>query len=183
MKIYTKKGDYGETSLFDGSKISKADVRLEAIGTVDELNAHIGMLRDQISQSNIDFSSQLIELQKQLFIIGSHLAASNIEVKKKLPKLKESYIQDMEQIIDRMDSELPKMNHFILPGGHVILSQCHISRTVCRRAERDSIKLMETFTCDPFIPKYLNRLSDLLFILCRYLSLKLNISETKWLPT
>ena len=180
MKIYTKTGDQGTTALFGGKRVSKADLRIETYGTVDELNSWIGLLRDQeVNAIRKDF---LITLQDRLFTIGSILATEPGNTKVKIPALTAEDIQALEKSIDEMDSLLPPMKSFILPGGHPSVSYCHITRTVCRRSERLVIALHNQESVDPLVIQYLNRLSDYLFVLSRKISLELNIEDTPWKP-
>ncbi len=191
MKIYTKTGDKGKTSLLGGKRISKNNVRIEAYGTIDELNSHIGLLKDQ----NIDLYSKeiLIGVQNQLFTIGSILATDpegrfakpKIEKNNRginIPELKETDVFLFENEIDLMNKLLPEMKWFVLPGGHPFVSQCHIARCVCRRAERRVIALSEESFVPEIIIKYLNRLSDYLFVLSRKISMDLKIKEVPWRP-
>jgi cob(I)alamin adenosyltransferase len=180
MKIYTKKGDKGETGLIGGVRVSKNDLRINAYGTVDELNAHIGMLRDSIS--NNAFEMQLLDIQDRLFTAGSLLAVGEKGTSMKLPELMESDITMLESWIDKMDQSLPEMKTFVLPGGHLTVSKCHIARTVCRRAERIIVELSNRVNVDSVILSYFNRLSDYLFTLSRKLSADLNAKETPWVP-
>jgi cob(I)alamin adenosyltransferase len=180
MKIYTKTGDQGTTSLFGGKRVSKSDLRIEAYGTVDELNSYIGLLRDQ--EVNKKFSGVLVEIQDRLFTIGSILATEPSNVKVKIPLLQEADIIFLEQEIDEMDSQLPAMKSFVLPGGHPSVSFGHVTRTVCRRAERLVIALDQQEKVNTLTIKYLNRLSDYLFVLCRMMSQELGVEETPWKP-
>lgn len=180
MKIYTKTGDQGTTALFGGKRLSKADPRIETYGTVDELNSYIGLVRDQ--DVNEKRKHVLIEIQDRLFTIGSILATEPGNNKVKLPELSESDIEFLEKQIDAMEEELPPMRSFVLPGGHSSVSQCHIARTVCRRAERLTISLSSLEKVQPVIIKYLNRLSDYLFVLSRRMSHELGAEETPWKP-
>lgn len=178
MKIYTKGGDSGSTSLLGGTKVSKNDLRIEAYGTVDELNSHVGVLRDVI---NIEqYSSQLIAIQNTLFTIGSNLALEKEPKGFSIPKINENHIIQLENWMDSMDEELPKLQNFILPGGHISVSQSHVCRVVCRRAERRCVDLKNQTAVDVLLIKYLNRLSDYFFMLSRILSLKLNANEIPW---
>ncbi len=180
MKIYTKTGDEGSTSLFGGRRVSKSALRIDTYGTIDELNSWVGVLRDQdINQKR---SSSLLEIQDRLFTIGSILAAEPGNSKVKVPSLLESDITFIEKAIDNMDAILPPMRSFVLPGGHVSISWGHVARTVCRRAERLVISLHEIEKVDPLVIKYLNRLSDYLFVLCRMMTLELEVVETAWKP-
>jgi len=180
MKIYTKKGDQGKTGLIGGTRVSKDDMKIEAYGTVDELNAHIGCLRDSVENKN--YSEQLIEIQDRLFTAGSILAVGDSGTKMKLPSLHEEDITTLEKWIDNMDTNLPEMKSFVLPGGHQTVSICHIARTVSRRAERRVVTLAQHVSIDPLLLRYFNRLSDYLFTLGRVLTIELNIQETPWNP-
>jgi cob(I)alamin adenosyltransferase len=182
FKIYTKTGDSGSTSLIGGTKISKADLRIEAYGTVDELNSFIGLCRDLISNKHA--KTTLREIQDRLFTIGSSLAVDPAKESKLLiPDLHETDIIALEQEIDVMNEALPAMKNFILPGGHVTVSNIHITRCVCRRAERLCVRLIETsHESYPLIIKYLNRLSDYLFMLARFIGQELNAPEIPWKP-
>jgi len=180
MKIYTKTGDAGSTSLFGGKRVSKADLRIDTYGTVDELNSYIGLLRDQ--EVNAKRKNVLVEIQDRLFTIGSILATEPGNVKVKVPSLNEDDIVFLEREIDTMEEKLPPMRSFVLPGGHPSVSFCHVARTVCRRAERLVIALDAQEKVDPLIVKYLNRLSDYLFILSRKMTAELGAEETPWKP-
>ncbi len=177
MKIYTKRGDKGETSLIGGSRVSKTHSRIEAYGTVDELNSSIGVIRDSAKYRELD--PFLVEIQNTLFTIGSELA-STPDSKMVLPKLKDEQIEELEAEMDRMDEELPQLKNFILPGGEITASHCHVSRCICRRAERRVVALSELSEIDERIVRYLNRLSDYLFTLARYYTLKHGGIETQW---
>lgn len=180
MKIYTKTGDEGTTSLFGGTRVSKSDLRIDTYGTVDELNSYIGLLRDQdVNQKRKDV---LAEIQDRLFTIGSILATEPGNTKVKIPSLTEQDIQFLEKEIDAMDAELPPMRFFVLPGGHASVSFGHVARTVCRRAERLTIALDQIEKVEPLVIKYLNRLSDYLFMLCRKMTSELKVEETPWKP-
>lgn len=182
MKVYTKTGDKGTTSLIGGTKVSKAHLRIEAYGTVDELNSYIGLCKDLLTGNDSD--STLQEIQDRLFTIGSALACDpEKETKMKIPDLKEEDINLLEKEIDRMSDMLPVMKSFILPGGHPTVSHLHIARCVCRRAERCCVRLeAEKNEVDPVITKYLNRLSDYLFILARYAGHLLSVPDIPWKP-
>ncbi len=180
MKIYTKTGDTGTTALFGGKRVSKADLRIETYGTVDELNAHIGLVRDQ--EVNQKRTALLVGIQDRLFTIGSILATEPGNDKVKVPPLLMSDVEELEKEIDAMDSELPAMRFFVLPGGHPSVSICHIARTVCRRTERLVIALSIQEEVRPEVIKYLNRLSDYLFVLGRKMSHELGAEETPWKP-
>ena len=180
MKIYTKTGDSGTTSLFGGERVLKSHYRIAAYGTVDELNSYIGLLRDQdINQSSTE---TLIEIQNNLFVIGSILATEPGNTKVKTPHINPSGIQLLENAIDIIDSDLPPLKNFILPGGHPSVSFGHVARTVCRRAERLVIELDSHEKIDPLVIQYLNRLSDYLFMLCRKMSADLGAREIPWKP-
>jgi cob(I)alamin adenosyltransferase len=180
MKIYTKTGDQGTTGLFGGKRVSKSNIRIDTYGTVDELNSWIGLLRDlEINKNRVDV---LIEIQDRLFTTGSILATEPNNSKVKIPDLVDADIQLLEKEIDRMDSELEPMKSFILPGGHQSVSYCHIARTVCRRAERLTVQLQEEEPINTMVIKYLNRLSDYLFVLSRQMGKDLAIQETPWKP-
>lgn len=187
MKVYTKTGDKGTTALFGGTRVPKYNIRIESYGTVDELNSHIGLIRDQ--EINLRYKNTLIEIQDRLFTVGAILATppeketlKNGKPRLTIPKISETDIELLENEIDAMESELPPMTHFVLPGGHTTVSYCHIARCVCRRAERLSVHLNDLEPTDPFVIKYLNRLSDYLFVLARKLSHDLQADEVKWIP-
>ena len=180
IRIYTKTGDKGETSLIGGTRLPKHHMRIEAYGNVDELNSFIGVVRDH--QMDDEIAKVLIEIQDRLFTIGSSLAADPEKNKMKLPEVKEEDITLLEKTIDDMDAELPEMKSFVLPGGHPAVSFCHVARCVCRRAERSVLKLAENEKVNEIIYKYLNRLSDYLFVLSRKLTKDLNAEETPWKP-
>jgi cob(I)alamin adenosyltransferase len=182
MKIYTKTGDKGTTSLIGGTKVPKSDLRIEAYGTVDELNSCIGLCRDLLK--NKRSRKVLLEIQDRLFIIGSLLACDpNKETKMKIPELEETDIVFLEKEIDKMDEVLPAMKNFILPGGHKSVSALHLARCICRRAERCCVRLQqENHEEDSIIIKYLNRLSDYLFVLARFIGNQLKAKEIPWKP-
>lgn len=181
-KIYTKTGDKGQTSLIGGTKVPKSHLRIEAYGTVDELNSHIGLCRDLLNGEPT--LSLFQEIQDRLFTIGSSLACDPIkEPKLRIPDLKEDDVTLLEKEMDHMNETLPAMKSFILPGGHTIVSQLHIARCVCRRAERCCVRLeLESLEVDPLILKYLNRLSDYLFVLSRFTGHEMKIAEIPWKP-
>ena len=180
IKIYTKTGDLGKTSLIGGTKVLKSNIRIEAYGTVDELNSYIGLAGDQLTQEH----SKIIlkEIQDRLFTIGSSLACDpDKEPLMKMPDLKETDITLLEKEIDTMNDELPAMKSFILPGGHVAVSTLHVVRCICRRTERICVHMQELHLfVDPLVIKYLNRLSDYLFVLARYSGNLLKVEEVKW---
>jgi len=180
MKVYTKTGDRGTTGLLGGKRVSKANIRIDSYGTVDELNSYLGLLRDQ--EILINKSPELIEIQNNLFIIGSLLASDPDKNKINIPKLEDDNVLKLEQKIDEMDKELPVMKNFVLPGGHESVSFCHITRCVCRRAERLVVELQDSEEVHFLVIKYLNRLSDYLFILSRWMTLHLGAKETPWVP-
>lgn len=180
MKVYTKTGDKGTTGLIGGTRVPKHHLRIDAYGTVDELNAHIGLLRDQdLDKETINL---LLEIQDRLFTIGSHLAADPEKSKMQLPELHDSDVELLEKAMDQMNETLPEMRSFVLPGGHPVVSYCHIARCVCRRAERLVVGLAETSTIPAVIVQYLNRLSDYLFVLSRLLTQHFKAKETPWNP-
>jgi cob(I)alamin adenosyltransferase len=180
MKIYTKTGDQGTTSLFGGKRVSKADQRIDTYGTVDELNSWIGVIRDQ--EVNSSRKEILVAIQDRLFTIGSMLATEPGNTRVKIPSLTEDDILILENKIDSMETGLPPMRSFVLPGGHPSVSFGHVARTVCRRAERLVISLHETEPVDPLVIKYLNRLSDYLFVLTRQMTQDLSADESPWKP-
>ncbi len=180
MKIYTKTGDEGLTSLFGGKRVSKSELRIDTYGTTDELNAWIGVLRDL--EVNKNRKDTLVEIQDRLFTIGSILATEPGNTKVKIPSLSEDDVIFLEKKIDEMDAVLKPMKFFVLPGGHPSVSWGHVARTVCRRSERLTIALNQSEKIDPLVIKYLNRLSDFLFVLCRMMTHELKIEETPWKP-
>lgn len=180
MKIYTKKGDSGTTQLIGGTRIPKYSIRIEAYGTVDELNSYIGLIRDQAI--NETYKSDLIEIQDRLFTLGSWLAADPEKSRMKLPDLLASDVEFLETNIDKMDESLEPMKYFVLPGGHQTVSFCHLARCVCRRAERIATQLQAEDYVAPIILQYLNRLSDYLFVLGRKLTVDLDALEQPWKP-
>lgn len=186
MKIYTKTGDSGETSLFGGKRVPKSDLRIDAYGTIDELNAYVGLLRDSVMSSrHQDF---LLEIQNNLFVVGAFLATppesqikKNGENRLKIDNINEETLKELEDEIDALEAQLPTMTHFILPGGHTTVSHCHIARTICRRAERVCVQLQKNEFVSADIIGYLNRLSDYLFVLARMLTKELQVEEIKWI--
>jgi cob(I)alamin adenosyltransferase len=181
MKIYTRTGDQGQTSLLNGKRVAKDSLRIEAYGTIDELNSHIGMLRDLSGEPKQEL---LTSIQVKLFDIGSRLAAGNEETasKFKVPLTEDGDVTALEAAMDAMDMDLQPMRNFILPGGHPAVSQAHICRTVCRRAERIAIRLAAEEPVPEIIVRYLNRLSDLLFVLARWTGQRLKVEEIPWKP-
>lgn len=187
MKIYTKTGDKGSTSLYGGQRVSKSNPRIEAYGTVDELNSYIGLLKDQ--EIDCETKGCLLKIQHDLFTLGAMLATpkdkellKNGKERLNIPKITIKNIILLEQEIDKMNTLLPQMTNFILPGGHQTVSFCHISRCICRRAERITTALSENEDINTDIIVYLNRLSDYLFVLARKLSKDLSVKETPWVP-
>jgi cob(I)alamin adenosyltransferase len=187
MKIYTKTGDKGTTALFGGTRVSKHHIRIDSYGTIDELNAWLGLIRDQEIASH---SKKLLAvIQDKLFTIGAILATDPEKALLKsgkerlnIPKINASDIELLEKEMDAMSESLPPMTHFILPGGHTTVSYCHIARTVCRRAERMATQLFEKEPFEKNVLSYINRLSDYLFVLARKLSKDLKADEIKWIP-
>ena len=182
MKIYTKTGDKGTTSLIGGTKVSKAHLRIEAYGTIDELNSYTGLCKDLITDK--ESTVVLQEIQDRLFTIGSALACDpQKETKMKIPDLEEDDINLLEKEIDKMNETLPPMKSFIVPGGHPTISHLHIARCICRRSERCCVRLeAENNEVAPIIIKYLNRLSDYLFVLARYTAHLLKVEDMPWKP-
>lgn len=180
MKIYTKTGDAGETGLFGGQRVAKNHTRIEAYGTLDELNAFVGLLRDAATEATV--RDTLFEVQNRLFSLGAYLATP--------PKPDGTLIMELdirpedvallEAAMDAMDAELEPLRNFILPGGHTTVSYAHLARTVCRRAERLCVAMQQTEALDPRLVQYLNRLSDYFFVLARYLSKTLGAAEIVW---
>lgn len=181
MKIYTKTGDKGMTSLIGGTRVPKNSVRLESYGTIDELNSYLGMIRSYPVDPLI--AEELTEIQSRLFDVGGHLATDPqaSQVKSKLG-IKERDIQKLEEAIDRMDTQVPPLKYFVLPGGDPLVSFCHIARTVCRRAERRILDLASEAEVDERVIKYVNRLSDYLFMLSRKVAYDQQVEEKKWIP-
>lgn len=180
MKIYTKKGDAGQTSLLGGTQVPKYDLRIEAYGTIDELNAYLGLISDQ--ELAREFISLIRLVQNQLFTIGSHLANDPEKSQFTLPELHDTETDLLEKSIDKMNAQLPELRNFVLPGGHLANSMAHVARCVCRRAERRVVELHAQQPVHPIIIPFLNRLSDWLFVLSRYLSHKSDSPEVIWTP-
>ncbi|ARV08968.1 ATP:cob(I)alamin adenosyltransferase [Winogradskyella sp. PC-19] len=187
MKIYTKTGDKGTTALFGGTRVPKHHIRIESYGTIDELNSHIGLIRDQAIDPM--HKKVLMEIQDRLFTVGAILATDpekatlkNGKDRLNIPKISEADIKLLEENMDSMNATLPPMTHFVLPGGHQTVSFCHIARTVCRRAERLASHLNDLEPFQPETLMYINRLSDYLFVLARKLSHELQADEVKWIP-
>jgi cob(I)alamin adenosyltransferase len=187
MKVYTKTGDKGTTALFGGTRVPKHHIRIESYGTIDELNSHIGLIRDQdIDQLH---KNTLMHIQDRLFTVGAILATDPEKATLKsgkarlnIPKISNQDIERLEKEMDNMEESLPPMTHFVLPGGHQTVSFCHIARTVCRRAERLASHLNDLEPFQPETLMYINRLSDYLFVLARKLSQELQAEEIKWIP-
>ena len=187
MKIYTKTGDKGKTSLFGGERVPKHHIRIEAYGTVDELNSFIGLIKDQEIDNNS--KTTLLKIQNELFTLGAMLATPTSKEKLKtgkdrlnIPKITNKSIHFLENEMDNLNKKLEPMTNFILPGGHPVVSYCHIARAVCRRAERICTLLNEKTTINELIVIYLNRLSDYLFTLARHFSSYFKVDEIKWIP-
>ena len=187
MKIYTKTGDKGNTSLYGGTRVPKYNNRIEAYGTIDELNSFLGLLRDQgISVTDKNF---IIKIQTDLFTVGAILATppeketlKNGNKRLNITRINIEDIESLEAEIDLIDAQLEPMTHFVLPGGHTVVSYCHVCRSICRRAERLTNLLNSEIEVDSNVLKYLNRLSDYLFVLARKLTKEKGIEETKWMP-
>ena len=177
FKIYTKTGDKGETSLFGGARLPKSHLRIEAYGTVDELNSYIGLVRDCLTEESTRIL--LKNIQDRLFDVGSNLAVDPAK-KMQVPEIQSIDIEVLEQAMDKMDESLAPLKNFILPGGHTTVSFCHIARTVCRRAERNVVALSMHDEVDEILIQYLNRLSDYLFILARKIAADLGVEEITW---
>jgi cob(I)alamin adenosyltransferase len=187
MKIYTKTGDQGKTSLFGGTRVPKHHIRIESYGTVDELNSYLGLIRDQEIDQN--YKAFLADIQHDLFTVGAILATphenemlKNGQPRLNIQRIEEKDIEKLELAIDAMNESLPPMTNFVLPGGHTTVSYCHIARCVCRRAERLAVHLNEIDPIDERVLHYLNRLSDYLFVLARKLTFDLQAEEVKWIP-
>ncbi|MGD8778266.1 MAG: cob(I)yrinic acid a,c-diamide adenosyltransferase [Ignavibacteria bacterium] len=179
MKIYTKTGDKGETSLFGGQRVSKDNLRIEAYGTVDELNAYLGQAV-AVSKSEA-IKKVLYKIQNELFTVGADLATpKDKNIKKEIPRVNEKMVEGLENLIDEFDSKLPSLKNFVLPGGSLGASNLHIARTICRKIERRIVTLSNEENIGEYILKYLNRLSDLLFILARYENLESNTPDITW---
>ena len=180
MKIYTRTGDKGITSLVGGTRVSKDDPQIEAYGTIDELMSWIGLVRDQ--KASTEYQVFLMEIMDRLMTCATILALDKNLSGEKMPFIKDQDILDLEEEIDRMESVLAPLQSFIFPGGHNSVSYCHISRTICRRAERSVLKAKVTLQNKDMVEKYLNRLSDYLFVLSRSLAHHLKIQEIPWNP-
>jgi len=180
MKIYTKTGDQGQTSLLGGTRVPKHHLRIEAYGNLDELNSAIGLLRDSIPNRNHE--AVLVEIQDRIFTLGSHLASDPEKSKVKIPDISDTDILFLEIGMDAFNETLPEMRNFILPGGHTAVSVCHIARCICRRAERSIVHLSEHSYVESIVIQYVNRLSDYLFVLGRKLAQETDAIETPWKP-
>ena len=178
MKVYTKKGDAGETSLIGGTRVKKSNIRIDAYGTVDELNSFIGLIRDSATDKFKE--EELMDIQDHLFVLGADLATDKTKSKMNNPVLQDADIEALETSIDKMESELEPLKNFIIPGGDITASYCHVARCVCRRAERRAIELSEDMEVDLKILKFLNRLSDYLFVLARVYTSRQSGVETLW---
>lgn len=191
--VYTKTGDKGTTSLVGGQRVLKCTERVEAYGTVDELNSHLGLLAVMMQEKskNLDIAfdvrekfdvlyNQLKNIQNNLFVIQTLLATEDKETYEKLPPLKAESIADMEQWIDSVESALPKLSSFVIPGGSIESAQAHVCRTVCRRAERVAVSLSQAASVEDNILRFINRLSDYLFVVSRYILILENINEIFW---
>jgi cob(I)alamin adenosyltransferase len=177
--VYTKSGDKGTTGLIGGTRVMKNDIRLDAYGTVDELNSWVGVLRSYIEED--DLKELIVTVQNQLFVIGSYLATDPAASDFRSDiKLKEVRITELENMMDKLEEELPPLKDFILPGGHPATGFCHVARTVCRRAERKVIELSAEHEINDWIIRYINRLSDFLFVLSRHLANYFNAEEIRW---
>jgi len=177
MKIYTKGGDFGETGLADGSRVSKNSLRVETYGEVDELNALLGVIRIYAHQE--EYQKVLEYLQNTLFIVGSDLATANVNMPN-IPRLQKGEVEKLEKWIDQMDSELPKLQNFILPGGNVVAAYLHLARSFCRRVERMVVALKREEAINDEVLVFINRLSDLLFVMARHVNMKSGIEEHIW---
>ena len=189
MKIYTKTGDKGDSGLYSGKRVSKSHIRLHAYGSLDELNSHLGLLRDQVAAliHYPEKEKNIITIQSWIFSLGSHLANDSPEMIMNLPKVQDDWINVLENEIDKMTSNLSPLKNFILPGGDVLVSQIHVARAVCRRAERFTAELQNSLMNDEIgLPLHgiplLNRLSDYLFTLSRWFAMKLGAEEIHWKP-
>ncbi|WP_316829202.1 cob(I)yrinic acid a,c-diamide adenosyltransferase [Pedobacter aquatilis] len=180
MKIYTKTGDKGQTSLIGGTRVPKYHLRIESYGTVDELNSYIGLIMCQDIETH--HKQLLKEIQDRLFTVGASLAADPEKSKMKIPDLHDADVVLLEKEMDAMNEVLPDLKHFVLPGGNTVVSFCHLARCVCRRAERLTVELAENSFVDERVTIYLNRLSDYLFVLARKLTMDFNAEENIWIP-
>ncbi|MCB0393198.1 MAG: cob(I)yrinic acid a,c-diamide adenosyltransferase [Bdellovibrionales bacterium] len=177
MKIYTKKGDAGQTSLFGQNNVSKSSPRVDSYGDLDELNSQIGLLVSELGEHS---SPLLTKIQHRIFSFGSHLACGKDSLKAQLPQLRDSWIKELEDEIDRMTSKLPPQTQFILPGGTKAASLAHVCRTVCRRTERKCVSLSREESVDSITLIFLNRLSDYFQVLARFINLENGVSDIFW---
>ena len=178
MKIYTKRGDQGQTSLIGGSRVPKYDDKVEAYGTIDETKSYLGLIRD-LSKDN-EVKEWILIIQERLFVAESRVAVDSEEALKKMPNLEEKDVEFLENLIDKMNGSLPELRHFILPGGNVLSSHAHVARTICRRAERVTLKAYPENNSRNLTLKYLNRLSDFLFVLARKFANELGQGDVIW---
>lgn len=178
MKVYTRTGDKGQTSLIGGKRVSKSHERIEAYGTVDELLSYVGLLRDLTGTE--DLKRFLTHVQDRLMVCASVLAADCEDCEYKIPQIEDADIVELEREIDNMETKLEPISSFILPGGHPLVSHCHVARTICRRAERNVVGLSEKYFVPEKVTRYINRLSDYLFVLSRMLAKDFNIKEIPW---
>jgi cob(I)alamin adenosyltransferase len=181
MKIYTRKGDKGETSLFGGRRVSKDSLRIDAYGSVDELNSQLGVVRALEPHREID--ALLKRIQEELFVLGADLATPKGEQGKDVPRIQQRHITALEHDIDRLEEHVPPLKTFILPDGSPVGAQLHVARTVCRRAERLVVRLGKREDINDLSVVYLNRLSDLLFVLARYANTLDGVAEHTWSPS
>lgn len=178
--VYTRGGDSGITSLIGGSRVKKCSLRIEAYGTIDELNAHMGLLASMVKGNSANDTSPILWIQSRLFDVGTHLAMPNIEDQKAVRTISEAHVAQLEGYIDLLDAQLPTLHAFVLPGGSISASQCHVCRTVCRRAERLITSLAEEVTVCPLVLAFVNRLSDYLFVYARFLNKMERVDEIYW---
>ena len=184
MKIYTRTGDSGTTGLFGGDRVNKDHLRIEAYGTIDETNSYLGLARSHSNNHpEHQYLDQLLhKIQSELFILGADLATPH-PTRVEVPRIEEPHVIAIEQEIDKLQDALPALKHFILPGGTVLASTLHIARTLCRRAERRTVSLQQEETVNNLAITYMNRLSDLLFVLARWVNIQMGISEERWKPS
>jgi cob(I)alamin adenosyltransferase len=188
MKIYTKQGDDGTTGLFGGDRVNKDDLRVQAYGAVDELNSALGLAHARVfrsetgGQDSIAIDEVLKNIQIDLFVLGADLATPKGKETSYLPRLDNTHVEAIERLIDELDSQLPELKNFVLPGGSSIGSILHYARAVCRRAERMTVALARSEEVSPLGLQYLNRLGDLLFVLARYANMVAGVEETEWAP-
>jgi cob(I)alamin adenosyltransferase len=178
MRVYTRTGDKGETSLSGGTRVQKDHPRLDAYGTIDELNSHLGLIQSVII--DVGEKARLTQIQNRVFVVSSNLAVDNVELLQKLPHILEEDIVNLEKAMDLMLDQIPPLNNFILPAGNPAVASCHIARTVCRRAERCMVGLSRIADIDPILIRYINRLSDYLFVLARKTSYDFGSDEVIW---